>query len=89
MGECRRRNSIGMAILAESSGEIGNGSIPDARAAARIIECLDDLLPTVHLDPGPLLEEAQRLEQQIREMMAATLNPLAEDASSAPSTMYG
>jgi uncharacterized protein len=89
MGECRRRNSIGMAILAESSGKIGNGAIPDARAAARIIECLDGLLPAVHLDPEPLLEEAQRLEQQIRDMMAATLNPVAEDASSAPTTMYG
>jgi hypothetical protein len=55
----------------------------------RIIECLDGLLPAVHLDPEPLLEEAQRLEQQIRDMMAATLNPVAEDASSAPTTMYG
>ena len=44
MGESRRRGVDVMAILAESDGEIG-GSLPDARAAARIIECLDDLLP--------------------------------------------
>jgi uncharacterized protein len=87
MGEGRRREIDVMAILAESGGEIG-GSMPDARAAARIIECLDDLLPAVHLDPEPLLAEAQRIEGEIREMMAVHLNPPSETGD-APGSMYG
>ena len=88
MGECRRRRIDAMAILAESDGEIGQGVIPDARAAARIISCMDGLLPAVHLDPEPLLEEAQRIEGQIRDMMALHLNP-PKDSGSAPTGMYG
>ena len=88
MGECRRRGIDALAILAESDGEIGQGTIPDARAAAGIIGCLDGLLPAVHLDPEPLMEEAQRIEGQIREMMAVHLNPPQEN-SGASSGMYG
>jgi len=88
MGECRRRDIDALAIIAESEGEIGQGSIPDARAAARIIKCLDGLLPAIHLDPEPLLEEAKRIEEQIREMMAVSLNS-PSDAGSAPTGMYG
>ncbi|MBI87623.1 MAG: hypothetical protein CMB67_01150 [Euryarchaeota archaeon] len=88
MGEFRRRGIDGLAILAESDGEIGQGVIPDAGAAARIIGCMDGLLPAVHLDPVPLMEEAQRIEGQIREMMAVSLNP-PQDGGSAPTGMYG
>ena len=88
MGECRRRGVGALAILAESDGEIGQGAIPDARAAARIIQCLDGLLPAVQLDPEPLMEEAKRIEGQIREMMSLHLNPQLETGSSS-SGMYG
>ncbi len=88
MGECRRRRIDAMAIIAESSGEMGQGVIPDARAAARIIACMDGLLPAVQLDPEPLMEEAQRIESQIREMMAVHLNP-PQDSSGAPTGMFG
>ena len=87
MGESRRREVDVMAILAESDGSIGGG-LPDARAAARIIECLDELIPAVHLDSGPLLEEAQRIEGEIRDMMAVHLNPPADSGDSLGS-MYG
>ena len=89
MGESRRRRINTVAMLAEVSGEFGNGSIPDSRAAARIINCLDKLLPAIQLDAEPLLEEAQRIEEQIREMMAAQLNPGAENAAGESSNMYG
>jgi hypothetical protein len=49
---------------------------------------LDNLLPAVHLDPEPLLAEAQRIEGEIREMMAVHLNPPSESGG-APSSMYG
>ena len=88
MGECRRREIDALAILAESDGEIGQGVIPDARAAARIIGCMDGLLPAVNLDPEPLLQEAQRIEGQIRDMMSLHLNPPQESAST-NTGMYG
>ena len=90
LGECRRRRIDAMAILAESGGELANGAIPDARAAARIIERLDGLLPAIKLDTEPLLEEAQRIEEQIREMMATQLNQLKMDKPGVESSgMYG
>ena len=88
MGECRRREIDALAILAESDGEIGQGVIPDARAAARIIGCMDGLLPAVNLDPEPLLQEAQRIEGQIRNMMSLHLNP-PQDSASTNTGMYG
>ena len=90
LGECRRRRIDAMAILAESGGDLANGAIPDARAAARIIERLDGLLPAIKLDTEPLLEEAQRIEEQIREMMATQLNQLKMDKPGVESSgMYG
>ena len=88
MGECRRRGIDALAILAESDGEIGQGVIPDARAAARIIGCMNGLLPAVNLDPEPLLQEAQRIEGQIRDMMSLHLNPPQENTGT-NTGMYG
>jgi uncharacterized protein len=89
MGESRRRGLDSLAILAESNGGPMEGQpFPDARAAARIIECLDGLLPAIHLDPAPLLEEAQRIENQIRDMMAVNLNPSTE-VSNGSESMFG
>ncbi len=39
---------------------------PDARAAARLIVCLDNFLPKVKLDPQPLIDEAELLEGQLK-----------------------
>jgi uncharacterized protein len=73
MGEGRRRGIDLCAILAEA-----NPGIPDARAAARIIEKLDLLFPAVHLDPEPLLEEAARIEEQIKAMLSHQLSASEE-----------
>ena len=90
LGECRRRRIDAMAILAESGDGLANGAIPDARAAARIIERLDGLLPAIKLDPEPLMEEAKRIEEQIREMMAIQFNQLQNEQSAGESSsMYG
>ena len=89
LGESRRRGIDSLAILAESNGGPMKGQpFPDARAAARIIECLDGLLPTIHLDPEPLLEEAKRIEKQIRDMMAVNLNSSIDDHNG-PESMFG
>jgi predicted ATP-grasp superfamily ATP-dependent carboligase len=66
--------------------------MPDARAAARIINKLDMLLPAIHLDTEPLLEEAERIEEQIKAMLAHQLSAAEErgEADSSPSAMlYG
>ena len=68
LGECRRRGLDTFAILAEANGPPGAG-LPDARAAARIIEKLDLLFPNLSLPTDPLIEEAERIEEQIREML--------------------
>lgn len=89
MGECRRRGLSAMAILAEANGPV-EGGFPDARAAARIIEKLDILLPAVHLETEPLIAEAERIEDQIREMMSVQFAAQAEDDDeAAPSMLYG
>ncbi len=41
-------------------------NFPDARAAARLIHVIDDMLPLVEIDTGPLLEEAVKIEQNIQ-----------------------
>ena len=85
MGEGRRRGIDLCAILAEA-----NPAYPDARAAARIIEKLDMLFPAIHLDPIPLLEEASRIEEQIKAMLSHQLSASEEDDEDGPSAMlYG
>jgi uncharacterized protein len=86
MGEGRRRGIDICAILAEA-----NPQYPDARAAARIIEKLDMLFPAVKLDAGPLLEEAGRIEEQIKAMMKHQLSAseeLGEDGGTS-AMLYG
>jgi predicted ATP-grasp superfamily ATP-dependent carboligase len=74
LGEGRRRKLNMMCIMAESAG-----SIPDARAAARVIEKLNKLLPAMEIDTGPLLEEAERIETQIKAMMEHQLGASGEE----------
>ena len=52
-----------LSLLAEVKEDI-----PDARAAARVIQVLDELLLAIKLDPEPLLAEAKELEAQVRMM---------------------
>ena len=74
LGEGRRRKLNMMCIMAEATG-----GIPDARAAARVIEKLNNLLPTIELDTEPLLEEAVRIETQIKAMMEHKLGTAGEE----------
>ena len=76
LGEGRRRKLNMMCIMAEAIG-----GIPDARAAARVIEKLNKLLPAMELDTEPLLEEAERIEAQIKVMMENQLGSSGEDDS--------
>ena len=74
-----------MALLVEA-----DPSYPDARAAAKLIELLDKLLPNIKLDTEPLIEEAERIEKQIKSMMESRLQPGSTDVSDTTDTMlYG
>ncbi|GIS44995.1 MAG: proteasome assembly chaperone family protein [Candidatus Poseidoniales archaeon] len=74
LGEGRRRKLNMMCIMAEATG-----GIPDARAAARVIEKLNKLLPAMELDTEPLLEEAERIESQIKAMMEHQLGTAGDE----------
>ena len=88
LSECSRRGFDAMALLSECSGPM-QGMGPDARTAARVLGCLDTLLPAIKLDPEPLLEEARRIEAQISEMMAGSVNQQQSPVSGGSTSMFG
>ena len=57
-------------------------AIPDANAAARLLETVDVLLPEVQLNLGPLKEQAKALETHLRK-----LREEAKPATTDPSAM--
>lgn len=84
LGEGRRRGLNMMCIVAESAG-----NIPDARAAARVIEKLNQMLPAIQLDTEPLLAEAERIETQIKAMIAHQLGATGEEDDGPNAMLYG
>ena len=84
-------------ILVNNAGTIKRkpaAEHPDARAAARVIHHLDMLLPAIKLDTEPLIEEAERIEEQIKSMMMHKLQASEEDmdpsmTEGASSMLYG
>jgi uncharacterized protein len=64
---------------------------PDARAAARLIEVIDDMLPVVEIDTSPLLEEASKIEENIQgaiQMMRKNIETGVKGESLPASPMY-
>ncbi len=80
LGEARRRGLSLMAIIAGTAGDV-----PDARAAVRVIEKLDYLLPNIKLDAEPLLEQAMQFEADITGMVESRL---ATQSSSSDTSMF-
>lgn len=88
------------ALLAEGSlanfdvmcllGEVFAENIPDARAAARVVGVLAKMLPELSLDPKPLLEEAQKIEEFIKSQITSS-TPTEVPAQIKPPSpfMYG
>ncbi len=58
--EGKKRDRDVIALLAEAHPDY-----PDARAAGRIVEVLNDMLRDVKIDPKPLYEEAKKIEENI------------------------
>jgi len=63
LNEGRKRDFDVITLLAEAHPDF-----PDARAAALVLEAIDDILLGVDFDAKPLFEEAQRIEEHIREI---------------------
>jgi uncharacterized protein len=85
LAEGRRRGLDLLAILVEADPRF-----PDARAAAKLIEHLNVLLPSIELDNEPLLEEAERLESQLKAMLEHQLMPSQSPKELSPNSMlYG
>ncbi|MBU4031275.1 MAG: PAC2 family protein [Candidatus Thermoplasmatota archaeon] len=81
--EAERKGRDVICLLSDA-----NPQLPDARAAARLIEILDGFLPKIKLDPQPLIREAERLESQVKEAItqAGTMNA---PAGREQQVMYG
>ena len=85
LGEARRLGLNMFSILVEADPRF-----PDARAACALIEKLDSLLSVVDLDTTPLIEEAERIEEQIKSMLEHQLQAQEAGKNGAPNSMlYG
>ena len=58
--EGRKRGTDVIALLAEAHPDY-----PDARAAGRIVEILNEMMSGIKVDPKPLYEEAEKIEKNI------------------------
>lgn len=77
-----------VALLAESKPDH-----PDARAAARLVEVMDAVLPGIKLESGPLLQRAEKIEatvQALRSQLAQQSRQVEQEApiQGSPVSMY-
>jgi uncharacterized protein len=72
-----------ISILAEA-----NPNYPDARAAAKVIEAIDKLLPGTKIDVKPLYTEAENIEKTLR-MMQKQAAPAQQHTGEDVPGMYG
>ncbi|MFH0848601.1 MAG: PAC2 family protein [archaeon] len=80
LNEGRWDNYDVIALLVEAYHEV-----PDARAAAAIVQAIDKLLPQIELDVSPLHNEAEKIENRLR-----TLREQAKPVEKPPPTpLYG
>jgi uncharacterized protein len=83
LNEGRKRDYEVITLLAEAHPDF-----PDAKAAALVLEAIDELLLGVEFDAKPLFEEAQRIEEHIREIQKQAVVSKAGRGPPRPS-MYG
>jgi uncharacterized protein len=83
LNEGRKRDFDVITLLAEAHPDF-----PDAKAAALVLETIDDLMLGIEFDAKPLFEEAQRIEEHIREIQKQAV--VKKDDKTAPRPdMYG
>lgn len=82
LNEGRKRGFDVISVLAEAHPDI-----PDARAAARVLETVDRLVLEMGLDTQPLYDEAGRIEGQLRTIHRQALE--ARQPEGPRTSMYG
>ncbi len=80
LNEGRRRGFDVLTFLAEAQADY-----PDARAAAKVIETINQILLRTPLDPVPLYAEAERIEQQLLAIQKHAAERGRPDSSAQPS----
>ncbi|HJX04285.1 MAG TPA: PAC2 family protein [Thermoplasmata archaeon] len=83
LNEGRKRDFDVLTLLAEAHPDF-----PDAKAAALVLEAIDDLMLGIEFDAKPLFEEAQRIEEHIREIQKQAVVRKEEKGMPRPE-MYG
>jgi len=61
---------------------------PDSRSAAEVLRVLDKMLPQIKMDPKPLLEEAEYIEEQIKSAITQIKPMPPEGLQEVPTSMY-
>lgn len=80
-GVLKKRDVI--CLLSEA-----HASFPDSRAAGNLLNKIDIMLPEIKIDPKPLYEEAEKIEEQIKKFMEQS-RPTAPSIPPIPTQMYG
>lgn len=70
-------------LLAEASP-----NYPNARAAAKVLEMLDKIIPALHIDPQPLYLEAEKIEVQIKSYLEKAKPVTLPSTESSPPGIY-
>jgi len=73
LNEARWQDYDAISLLAEA-----RPNIPDAYAAARLLEAVDQLLPEIKVDLEPLKEQAKALEAQLSKLRHAAKPAISE-----------
>ncbi len=79
-GAVQKRDII--CMLAETQT-----AYPDSRAAARLLEKIDKLLPLIKIEAEPLYKEAEEIEKKITQYIK-TSKTASSSLSTTPSSMY-
>jgi uncharacterized protein len=80
LNEGRWENFDVITLLAEAYAEM-----PDALAAAKILEALDKLMPNIKIDTKPLLDQSKKFEEHLRGLRKQVEPPIKEPYKA----MYG
>ncbi|MFO8050813.1 MAG: PAC2 family protein [Thermoplasmatota archaeon] len=62
---------------------------PDSRSAAATIRVLNELFTDVRIDPQPLIEDAEKIEEQVKKAMKQISPKTPQETSSDNLRMYG
>lgn len=66
-----------------------HAQFPDARAAAKMIEVIDEMLPVIEIDTSPLLEQASKIEKEIQTALATMQRGLEQHQPTTPQVLPG